>query len=117
MTSTRTSRFHTGKFVAIAAAAFALIGLLAWSAADAAEIGITETPAAIAAAAFGPTTAPDLSDPQSWCRTTSSTKRSLGQSTVVNGVTYQLYEYTNTRDCGGANDGTVRYRGWEAVQS
>ena len=119
MTTTPASHFRTAKLAALttiaAAAAIALIGLLAWSNADAAEIGITETPVAIAAAAFAPTAAPDLSNPQSWCSTTSSTKRSLGQTTVVNGVTYQLYEYTNTRDCGGANDGTVRYRGWEAV--
>ena len=119
MTSTPASHFRTAKPAALAtiaaAAALALIGLLAWSSADAASTGIAETPDAIAAAAFAPATAPDLSDPQSWCSTTSSTKRSLGQTTVVNGVTYQLYEYTNTRDCGGANDGTVRYRGWEAV--
>ena len=115
MTTTRASHFRTAKLPALlAAVALALIGLLAWSNADAASTSITETPDAIAAA-FGPTAAPDLSDPQSWCSTTSSTKRSLGQTTVVNGVTYQLYEYTNTRDCGGANDGTVRYRGWEAV--
>ena len=119
MTTTPASHFRTAKLAALttiaAAAAIALIGLLAWSNADAASTGIAETPAAFAAAAFAPATAPDLSDPQSWCSTTSSTKRSLGQTTVVNGVTYQLYEYTNTRDCGGANDGTVRYRGWEAV--
>ena len=119
MTTTPASHFRTAKLVVpttlLAAAAFALIGLLAWSNADAASTGIAETPAAIAVAAFAPTAAPDLSDPQSWCSTTSSTKRSLGQTTVVDGVTYQLYEYTNTRDCGGANEGTVRYRGWEAV--
>ena len=116
MTATPASHFRTAKLATlVAAATIALIGLLAWSNADAASTSITETPAAIAAAAFAPAAAPDLSDPQSWCRTTSSTKRSLGQTTVVNGVTYQLYEYTNTRDCGGTNDGTVRYRGWEAV--
>lgn len=117
MTITRTSRSRTARLPALlAAAAFALIGLFAWNSADAASTGITETPAAIAAA-IAPTAAPDLSDPQSWCSTTSSTKRSLGERTVVNGVTYELYEYTNTRNCGGSNDGTVRYRGWEAVTS
>ena len=117
MTNTPASHFRTAKLPAlIAAAAFALIGLLAWSNADAAEIGITETPDAIAAAAFGPTAAPDLSASQDQrCQSVTTTRRSLGQRSVVDGVTYELYEYTRTQTCTHAQSGTVRYRQWEVV--
>lgn len=118
MTTTRASHFRTARLPALlAAAAIALIGLLAWStAADAASTGITETAAVIAAAAFGPTAAPDLSDPQDQrCQSVTTTRRSLGQRSVVDGVTYELYEYTRTQTCTHAQSGTVRYRQWEVV--
>ena len=117
MTSTQTSRFRTGRFAGVAAAAvIALIGLLAWSGADAAAVGVAETPAGIAAAAFGPSIAPDLPVTQDQrCQSVSTTKRSLGQRTVVEGVTYELYEYTRTQTCTHAQSGTVRFRQWEVV--
>ena len=117
MTITRTSRSRTARLPALlAAAAFALIGLFAWNSADAASTGIAETPAAIADAAFGPTAAPDLSDPQDQrCQSVTTTRRSLGQRTVVDGVTYELYEYTRTQTCTHAQSGTVRFRQWEVV--
>ncbi len=117
MTTTHASHFRTAKLATLAAAAaFALIGLLAWSNADAASTGIAETPDAIAAAAFAPTAAPDLSDTQDQrCQSVTTTKRSLGQRSVVDGVTYELYEYTRTQTCTHAQSGTVRYRQWQVV--
>ena len=120
MTNTPASHFRTAKLAALttiaAAAAIALIGLLAWSNADAASTGIAETPDAIAAAAFAPATAPDPSDTQDQrCQSVTTTKRSLGQRSVVDGVTYELYEYTRTQTCTHAQSGTVRYRQWQVV--
>ena len=116
MTSAMRSRLWTGRFAAIvAAAAIALIGLLAWNAADAAVVSLAETPAGIAAAAFGPSSAPDLDAQDQRCQSVAVTSRSLGQRTIHNGQAWELYEYTRTQTCDHAQSGTVRYRQWQAI--
>ena len=97
------------------AAAIALIVLLPWSGADAAAVNLTEAPAGIAAAAFGPGSAPDLDAQDQRCQSVAVTSRSLRQRTIHNGQAWELYEYTRTQTCDHAQSGTVRYRQWQAI--